>query len=85
MDTIAFSAARSKLFETVRQVCQEHQPVMVACRGDKSAGGMMVLADYDLVEEAMRLVRSPESVVRLSDVVDGVVEDGCPGRPSQEG
>ena len=37
------------------------------------------------LDSLMRLVRSPESVVRLSDVVDGVVEDGCPGRPSQEG
>ena len=66
MDAITFSTARGNLVETMRRVCQDHEPVIITRRGGEAVV-MMSLADYNAIEETAYLLRSPANTARLRE------------------
>jgi antitoxin YefM len=69
MDAITFSYARSKLAEVMRQVNDDHAPVLVTTQRGKPVV-MMSLDDYNALEETAYLLRDPKRARRLMDSVD---------------
>ncbi len=69
MDALTFSYARSKLAEVMRQVNEDHAPVMVTTQRGKPVV-MMSLDDYNSLEETAYLLRDPKRARRLMDSVD---------------
>ena len=37
MDTISYSAARTRLASTMKKVCEDHEPVIIVCRPAEDA------------------------------------------------
>jgi antitoxin YefM len=69
MDAITFSYARSKLAEVMRQVNDDHAPVLVTTQRGKPVV-VMSLDDYNALEETAYLLRDPKRARRLMDSVD---------------
>lgn len=69
MDALTFSYARSKLAEVMRQVNEDHAPVMVTTQRGKPVV-MISLDDYNSLEETAYLLRDPKRARRLMDSVD---------------
>ena len=68
MKSIAYSFARQHLAETMKDVCADHDPVIVTSKND-TAVVMMSLADYEALEETAYLLRSPRNARRLLESV----------------
>ena len=68
MDTISYSEARSKLANTMEQVCDDHAPIIITRKGARSVV-MMSLDDYEALEETAYLLRSPKSARRLLESI----------------
>jgi antitoxin YefM len=64
MDSITFSTARANLAELMDQVCNDHEPIVVTRKGKQSVV-MMLLEDYQSLEETAYLLRSPKNANRL--------------------
>lgn len=69
MKTITYTAARENLAETMQQVCDDHDPVIVTRRRDQAVV-MMSIDDFTALEETAYLLRSPKNARRLRDAVD---------------
>ena len=69
MNSITYTAARSNLAQTMKQVCADHEPVIIT-RKDENAVVMLSLADYKALEETSYLLRSPKSAKRLQESID---------------
>lgn len=69
MNSITYTAARSNLAQTMKQVCADHEPVIIT-RKDENAVVMLSLADYKALEETSYLLRSPKSAKRLLESID---------------
>lgn len=57
MNTISYAAARANLVKTMKNVCKNHKPVVVACRGGPAVV-MIALEDFRDMEATMHLLRS---------------------------
>lgn len=68
MNSITYTAARSNLAQTMKQVCADHEPVIIT-RKDENAVVMLSLADYKSLEETAYLLRSPKSAKRLLESI----------------
>ena len=73
MKAITYTAARQNLAKTMKEVCQDHSPIIVTRKKNDSVI-IMSLEDYTAIEETAYLLRSPkntrrliESIVQLSD------------------
>jgi len=64
MDAITYSYARENLAKTMRQVCDDHTPVIIT-RQKERAVVMMSLEDWNAYEETAYLLRSPANAARL--------------------
>ena len=64
MDTIAYSDARARLAETMEKVCDDHAPVIITRKNNRSVV-MMSLDDYHALEETAYLLHSPKNARRL--------------------
>ena len=64
MRSIAYSFARQHLADTMKDVCADHDPVIVTSKNN-TAVVMMSLADYEALEETAYLLRSPRNAKRL--------------------
>jgi antitoxin YefM len=64
MDAITYSYARENLAKTMRQVCDDHAPVIIT-RQKERAVVMMSLEDWNAYEETAYLLRSPANAARL--------------------
>ena len=64
MRAITYTEARAKLAATIKQVCEDHAPVIVTKRRD-AAVIMMSLEDYESLEATSHLLRSPRNARRL--------------------
>jgi antitoxin YefM len=69
MDAISYSFARSNLAEVMRQVNEDHAPVMVTTQRGKPVV-VMSLDDYNSLEETAYLLRDPKRARRLMDSVE---------------
>ncbi|HEX9714232.1 MAG TPA: type II toxin-antitoxin system prevent-host-death family antitoxin [Desulfurivibrionaceae bacterium] len=67
MNTITYTAARSNLAQTMKNVCADHEPVIITRKDE--AVVMLSLQDYKSLEETAYLLRSPKSAKRLLESV----------------
>ncbi|MHB1226602.1 MAG: type II toxin-antitoxin system Phd/YefM family antitoxin [Desulfurivibrionaceae bacterium] len=67
MNTITYTAARSNLAQTMKDVCADHEPVIITRKDE--AVVMLSLEDYKSLEETAYLLRSPKSARRLLESV----------------
>lgn len=68
MEAITYSAARANLAKTMEQVCDDHTPVIITRKNNKSVV-LMSLDDYQALEETAYLLRSPRNAQRLMDAI----------------
>lgn len=68
MDAISYTAARSNLAKTMKQVCEDHAPVIIT-RKKAPAVVMMSLEDFEALQETAYLLRAPENARRLLESV----------------
>ena len=68
MDAISYTRARSHLAETMDKVCDDHAPVIITRKNQRSVV-MMSLEDYQALEETTYLLRSPKNARRLLESI----------------
>jgi len=68
MNSISYTAARSQLAKTMEQVCNDHAPVSITCKG-KGTVVMISMEDYQALEETSYLLQSPKNARRLMESV----------------
>ena len=74
MNAITYTEARSDLANTIKRVCQDHNPIIIT-RKRKNSVVMMSLDDYESITETAYLLRSPKNARRLLDSIKAL-EDG---------
>ncbi|MBI3796143.1 MAG: type II toxin-antitoxin system prevent-host-death family antitoxin [Deltaproteobacteria bacterium] len=68
MDTIPYSHARSQLAKMMDKVCDDHAPVIITRKNQRSIV-LLSLEDYQALEETAYLLRSPKNARRLQESV----------------
>ncbi len=68
MNALTYSQARSKLAKTMDKVCDDHSPIIITRKNQRSVV-MISLEDYQSLEETAYLLRSPKNVRRLLESV----------------
>lgn len=69
MKAITYTSARNNLASTLKQVCDEHDPVIVTRKNGESVI-ILSLEDYDSITETAYLLRSPKNAERLQKSID---------------
>lgn len=69
MDAITYSKARATLAQAIDAVCENHEPVIITKKNDRSVV-MLSLEDYQALEETSYLLRNPKNARRLLDSVN---------------
>lgn len=64
MDTMTYSDARARLAQTMEKVCEDHAPVVITRKNNRSVV-MMSLEDFHALEETAYLLKSPRNARRL--------------------
>ena len=75
MNAITYTNARSRLADTMDQVCEDHEPVIIT-RSGRQAVVMMSLDDYKALEETAYLLRSPKNARRLLESIEELERGG---------
>ena len=68
MDAITYSHARSNLAQTMEKVCDDHAPIIITRKNQRSVV-LLSLEDYRALEETAYLLRSPKNARRLLESV----------------
>ena len=68
MDAITYTQARSHLAEMMEKVCDDHAPVIITRKQERSVV-MISLEDYQALEETAYLLRSPRNARRLLESI----------------
>jgi antitoxin YefM len=68
MNALTYSQARSNLAKTMDKVCDDHSPIIVTRKNQRSVV-MISLEDYQSLEETAYLLRSPKNARRLLESV----------------
>ncbi|MCH7825953.1 MAG: type II toxin-antitoxin system prevent-host-death family antitoxin [Acidobacteria bacterium] len=68
MKAINYTYAREKLAKTMEEVCDDHTPVIITRRNERSVV-MISLEDYEAMEETTYLLRSPKNARRLLESI----------------
>ena len=68
MDTISYSAARTRLASTMKKVCEDHEPVIIT-RQQEDSVVMISLDDFKALEETSFLLRVPKNARRLLESI----------------
>ena len=68
MKSITYTSARENLAHTIDRVCEDHDPVVITKKNDKSVV-MMSLEDYESLQETAYLLRSPRNAKRLLESI----------------
>lgn len=61
MNALTHSQARSNLAKTMDKVCDDHTPVIITRKNQRSVA-MISIEDYESLEETAHLMRSPLSL-----------------------
>ncbi|MBU1344482.1 MAG: YoeB-YefM toxin-antitoxin system antitoxin YefM [Proteobacteria bacterium] len=69
MRAITYTTARNNLASTMKQVCDDHDPIIVT-RKNNQAVILMSLEDYESLNETAYLLQSPENAKRLIDSIE---------------
>jgi len=80
MDAIPYSHARSRLAKMMEKVCDDHAPVIINRKNQRSVV-LLSLEDYQALEETAYLLRSPKNARRL---LESVAELESGGEMEQE-
>ena len=75
MRAITYSAAREKLAETMENVCDDHDPVIITRRNSDSVV-MISLDDYEALNETTYLLKSPKNTRRLIESIHELESGG---------
>jgi antitoxin YefM len=65
MVAISYTAARGNLAETMKKVCEDHDPVIVTRQNAKSVV-ILSLEDYEALSETNYLLQNPKNAQRLT-------------------
>ncbi|MBB1488332.1 type II toxin-antitoxin system Phd/YefM family antitoxin [Oceanospirillum sediminis] len=68
MDAISYTTARANLAKTMKQVCDDHSPVIIT-RKSEDPVVMLSLEDYRAMEETAYLLRSPANARHLLESI----------------
>ena len=68
MEAISYTSARANLADTMKRVCDNHEPVLIT-RSGATAVVMLSLADYEALGETAYLLRSPRNAERLAAAI----------------
>jgi antitoxin YefM len=68
MEAISYTRARDHLAETMDKVCEDHTPIIITRKNERSVV-MMSLEDYESLEETTYLLRSPKNARRLLESI----------------
>jgi len=69
VDAITYTKARATLAQTIDSVCENHEPVIITKKNDRSVV-MLSLEDYQALEETAYLLRNPKNARRLLDSIN---------------
>jgi len=68
MEVITYTYARSNLAKTMEKVCEDHTPVIITGKNQRSVV-MISLEDSQALEETAYLLRSPKNALRLLEAI----------------
>ena len=68
MNAVTYSKVRENLAKTMDKVCDDHSPVIVTRKNERSVV-MMSLEDYQALEETACLLRSPKNARRVLESI----------------
>ncbi len=71
MNTMTYTAARQNLANTMLDVCNDHEPVIITSKRD-TAVVMISLDDFKSMEETTYLLRSPNNAKRLFEAIQEI-------------
>ncbi|WP_044406403.1 type II toxin-antitoxin system Phd/YefM family antitoxin [Thiomicrospira microaerophila] len=74
MQAVTYSWARNNLADSINQVCDNHEALVITKKNDRAAV-LISLEDYQALEETAYLLRSPKNAKRLIDSINEL-EDG---------
>jgi antitoxin YefM len=80
MNALTYSQARGNLAKTMDKVCDDHEPVVITRKNQRSVV-MISLEDYEALEETAYLLRSPKNARRL---IESIAELGSGGGTERE-
>lgn len=80
MNAVTYSQARSNLAKTMDKVCDDHSPIIITRKSQRSVV-MISLEDYQALEETAYLLRSPKNARRL---LESIVELESSGGTERE-
>ena len=75
MNAMTYSQARSKLAKTMDKGCDDHAPIIITRKNQRSIV-MISLEDYQSLEETAYLLRSPKNARRLIESVTQLESGG---------
>ncbi len=68
MTAVTYSQARRDLAKTMDKVCDDHSPIIITRKSQRSVV-MISLEDYQALEETAYLLRSPKNARRLLESI----------------
>ena len=68
MDAISYTHARNNLARTLDKVCDDHDPIIITRRNQRSVV-LISLEDYQALEETVYLLRSRKNARRLLESI----------------
>lgn len=75
MKAISYTLIRSNLAKTMERICDDHEPVVITRKNERSVV-MLSLEDYEALEETAYLLRSPKNVRRLIESISQLENGG---------
>ncbi len=69
MRVISYTTARNNLASTMKQVCDDHDPIIVT-RKNNEAVILMSLEDYESLNETAYLMQNPKNAKRLIESIE---------------
>ncbi len=68
MKSITYSFARQNLADAIKKVCDDHDPIVITNKRDRSVV-MISLDDFEALQETSYLLRSPKNAKRLLESI----------------
>ena len=75
MHAMTYTEARQNLAKTMENVCNNHDPVIITSKRERSVV-MISLDDYNAMEETSYLLRSPKNAKRLLESIYEIENGG---------
>ena len=83
MKAMSYTAARSNLAKTMERICDDHEPVVITRKNERSIV-MLSLEDFEALEETAYLLRSPKNMKRLIESISQLENGGGSPRELHE-